>query len=245
MRKLIYLCLISFLLSVTPQVAGASHLSRAEVFNYTAAGANVKMMALPTWITELIKTAVDQVLKAMNLALMRLQNKNINLMNVAKLLESKIHSEGMQNLMETGQKMKDLYEQYYDDLKRVKDVIVTIATLKDLVERERDFIALYADILDMVNNNEVFSAAEIKLIVSSSDRVFTNATTSIAEVETVIESFKTDMSDAERLILIKGINNRINADLMSMKQMRNGVLQIIARRNHTESNSIRQLYYNE
>lgn len=243
MRKLVYLCLFSFLLALTPQVAGASHLSRAEVFNDAVPGANANMMALPAWIIELIETAVDQVLKAMNLALMRLQNENINLMNAAKLLESKIHSEGMQQMMETGQKMKGLYEKYYDDLRNVKDIIVTIATLKDLVETERDFIRLYAEILAMVNSHDVFSAAEIELIVGSSDKVFTSATTNIAEVETVIESFKTDMTDAERLILIKGINHRINSDMVNMKQMRNSVVQIIARRNSTETNSMRQLFY--
>lgn len=216
----------------------------AEVYVWTpkgqalSAAGNAQMMAMPDWIVKLIKASVDQVLKAMNLALMRIQNKNIDLMNIAKAAESIIHSEGMQKAIETGKKMKDLYEKYYDDLRRVKDAIVTLATLKDLVKTEQKFMEDYGQILKMIQENNVFTAAELDYITRASATVLENAMKSIEEVNMVITSYKTDMTDADRLILIKNINDRIGRDQMIMQDLKNKIASVIMVRKNTDANSI-------
>lgn len=212
-----------------------------SLLHVRAVGA-AEMMAIPEWIVKLIKAAVDQVLKAMNLALMRLQNKNIDLMNIAKAAESIIHAEGMQKLMDTGKKMKALYKKYYDDLRRVKDAIVTIATVRDLVETQKDFMADYQRIIEMINTGTIFSPDEIDYITRASATILDNAIKNINDVTSIIESFKTDMTDADRLMLVKNMRNRIDQDKVSMEQLKNNVTAIVLMRSNPQKDNIRLLF---
>jgi hypothetical protein len=222
----------------------AAHSTATLSLMHAHASGNSKMMAMPDWIVKLIKTAVDQVLKAMNLALMRLQNKNIDLMNIAKAAESIIHSDGMQSLMKVGKDMKALYEKYYDDLRRVKDAIVTIATVKDLVETQKGFISDYQRIIEMINAGTIFSPDEIDYITRASARILDNAIKNIDDVTAIIESFKTDMTDADRLLLVKDMRNRIDRDKVSMEQLKNNVTAIVLMRSNPQEDNIR-LFFNK
>ena len=243
MRKSLIAVILKMLIALPPVGAGASHRPVSEVYVWTPKGqvlasGKAEMMMVPEWVVKLIKAAVDQVLKAMNLALMRIQNKNIDLSNAAKVAESIIHSNGMKELMKVGNKMKDLYEKYYDELKRVKDAIVTLASIKDLLETEKRFVEDYAQILKMVNSNDVFKANEIKFITDASAQILTNARANIADVKMVIESFKTDMTDAERLLLVKNMNQRIDNDRVVMRDLKSKVENIIMIRRTPDANSI-------
>jgi hypothetical protein len=224
------------------QVAAHSTITLSLMHAHAAGDAEI--MAIPEWVVKLIKAAVDQVLKAMNLALMRLQNKNIDLMNIAKAAESIIHAEGMQKLMDTGKKMKELHEKYYDDLKRVKDAIVTIATVRDLVETQKDFMADYQRIIEMINTGTIFSPDEIDYITRASAAILDNALKNIDDVNSIIESFKTDMTDADRLILVKNMRNRIDRDKISMEQLKNNVTAIVLMRSNPQEDNIR-LFFNK
>ena len=220
----------------------AAHSTVTLSLLHARAAEDAAMIAMPEWIVKLIKAAVDQVLKAMNLALMRLQNKNIDLMNIAKTAESIIHAEGMQKLMDTGKKMKALYKKYYDDLRRVKDAIVTIATVRDLVETQKDFMADYQRIIEMINTGTIFSPDEIDYITRASATILDNAIKNINDVTSIIESFKTDMTDADRLMLVKNMRNRIDQDKVSMEQLKNNVTAIVLMRSNPQKDNIRLLF---
>lgn len=243
MKKLVII-LLTCLPLLAPVGAEASHISRAEVYTYAPNG--LMQDETPNWIVQLIKTVTDQVLKAMNLALMRLQNENMDLTNAAKLIESTIHSEGLQNVVNAGKEMKDLYEKYYDDLRIVKDAIVTIATLKNMVETERALFQDYLAILDMVNKYSVFSPKEVDYIVKASQTVFENAVINIEEIQGVTTSFKTDMTDAERLTLIKQINARIEQDRRTIQVLKGEITRVVIFRIAPENgDNLRNLFYND
>ena len=175
--------------------------------------------ALPQWVIQLLKTAADQVLKALNIALQRLQNKEIDETNEAKIFEASIHSRFIKNIVTKGNEMRDLYKTYYDELKAVKEVIVTIGELRDLVKQEADFIRVYQGILDVIASG-VFQEAERDYILGLAGQILDGARANVADVKELITGFSTTMQDADRVTIIKGVNARISADLVRFRSLR-------------------------
>src|SRR6187551_3442602 len=72
-------------------------------------------------VMEIIKQAITKVIVAVDLKIQRLQNKTIWLQNAQKVLENKMSELKLKEIAEWTDKHKKLYEEYYEELWKVKN----------------------------------------------------------------------------------------------------------------------------
>ncbi len=66
---------------------------------------------------------ISEVIKQIDAKVQRLQEKTLELQNIQKKIENKLHELKLAELSNWTQKQKDLYQQYYDELKQIKSDI--------------------------------------------------------------------------------------------------------------------------
>src|SRR5215213_9644934 len=87
-------------------------------------------------ILEIIKQAVIKVIKAVDLMIQRLQNKTIWLQNAQKVLENKLSQLKLKEISEWTKKQRKLYDQYYQELWKVKNTLVTFHKVKEIAQKQ-------------------------------------------------------------------------------------------------------------
>jgi conjugation system TraG family ATPase len=73
---------------------------------------------------------VGTIVKAIDLKVQQLQNEALVLQNLQKLIENKLHELKLAEISSWSQKQKDLYRQYFDELKQVRPSIDSLFTRK-------------------------------------------------------------------------------------------------------------------
>src|SRR5687768_3118732 len=75
------------------------------------------------WVV--VQQALKQVLLAMDAQVQRLQNKTIGLQNAQKKLENTLSKLKLKEISDWAEKQRKLYDEYYKELWKVKNVIST------------------------------------------------------------------------------------------------------------------------
>ena len=197
---------------------------------------------MPQFIIQILKTAADQILKAINIALQRLQNKEIDETNKAKIIEAGIHARWLKDIVTAGNKMRELYDNYYQELRTVKEVIVLIGELRDLVQQEADILKAYRGILEVIGSG-VFRLDEQESIASLAQDLFNGAKANVEDVRHLITGFGATMQDADRVTIIKEMNQRIAGDLIRMRALRNELASVVGVRTHKEQDTNIELFF--
>ncbi len=68
-------------------------------------------------------TIISKVVKAIDLKVQRLQNETLVLQNVQKIIENKLYALKLAEISDWSLKQKELYRNYFDELKRVKPAV--------------------------------------------------------------------------------------------------------------------------
>lgn len=204
-----------------------------------------QLMAIPEWVIQIIKTAVDQVVKVLNIAIQRLQNTKIKEMNALKVAEGIIHSKGIKKAIEIAKKGRDLYDKYYEDLKVAKNIIKTIQGIFDLATLERKFLAEFGDIIHMLNTT-TFTANEIDFLTRTATAILDKATNNITDIkEMVLALSDLSMDDKDRLQLVLDTREKLHAELTHMRRLSGHVNYMAAIRGIPgASNHLKDLLHN-
>src|SRR5699024_1396635 len=81
-------------------------------------------------VAEVIKAGVKKVIKAVDLKIQRLQNKTIWLQNAQKTLENTMAKLKLKEISSWVSKQKTLYQDYYQELWKVKMLITYYSEIK-------------------------------------------------------------------------------------------------------------------
>src|SRR5947199_3331901 len=87
-------------------------------------------------ITILIKEAITKVIKAADLQVQKIQTRTIWLQNAQKVLENTMSKLKLNEIQQWVQKQKDLYQQYFDELWKVKDVLSYYHKIKEFTDQK-------------------------------------------------------------------------------------------------------------
>lgn len=188
------------------------------------------MVSIPQWIVKIIKAAVDQVIKAMNLAIQRLQNSKIKEMNALKVAEAIIHSKGIQKGIDIAKKGRDLYQKYYDDLKVAKNIIKTIQGIFDLATLEKTFLSEFGEIINMLSTG-TFTPDEVDVLTRTANAILDKATHNITDIKNMVLALaELSMDDQDRLQLVLNTRDKLHSDLTYLRKLRRDVGYIAAMR---------------
>ena len=195
-------------------------------------------------IVDIIKAAVKKVIKAADLQIQRLQNKTIWLQNAQKTLENKMSQLKLNEIRDWVQKQKKLYEDYFEELKKVKSAIANYKRVKDIIEMQVAMVNEYRGAWALFRQDKNFTPDELEYMLNIYTGMMDESIKNIDQLFMVVNAFTTQMADAKRLEIINGVADNVQQQLLDMKEFnsQNKMLSLQRASEKGEIEYVRRLY---
>ncbi|RYZ48583.1 MAG: conjugal transfer protein TraI [Sphingobacteriales bacterium] len=169
-------------------------------------------------IAEVIKAGVKKVIKAVDLRVQRLQNETIWLQNAQKVLENTLSKLKLTEIADWTNRQKELYSKYFNELVQVKSAIAYYQRIKDITQRQMDILSEYQRAKGLFAKDKHFSASELGLMEEVYRGILNASLKNMDQLLLVVNSFKVQMSDGERLEIINQVALRMDENYQDLKR---------------------------
>jgi hypothetical protein len=195
-------------------------------------------------IAQIIKEAVKKVIKAIDLMIQRLQTKTIWLQNAQKVLENKLSKLKLNEIAQWTEKQRQLYKKYYDELWQVRKTLATYHRIAIILQRQKQLIDQYHFTWRAINNDKHFSKTEIDYMYSVYGGILNQSAYNLDEIMLVINSNRTQMTDAKRLEIINKAGDKVDQNYQDLKQFNNQNIRLSMNRakDEHEIETVKKLY---
>lgn len=195
-------------------------------------------------IAQIIKEAVKKVIKAVDLLIQRLQNKVIKLQNAQKVLENELSKLKLKEIAEWTEKHRKLYEEYYDELWKVRNTIAAYERIRKIIQRQQQIVEEYNRAWRLVKDDEHFTQQEIDYLYRVYSGILHESVRNLDQILLVVNSFKTQMTDAKRIEIISKSGDNIDKNYGDLKALNAYVVSMSMRRakDKHDLEGIRKLY---
>lgn len=172
-------------------------------------------------IVDIIKAAVKKVIKALDLQMQRLQNKTIWLQNAQKTLENKMSQLKLNEIKDWVEKQRKLYDDYFQELRKVKAALAYYNRVKDIIERQVQMVNEYKGAWALFKQDKNFTADELDYIYNIYSGMMDESLKSIDQLFLVVNAFTTQMTDAKRLEIINTVSDNLEQQYVDLKDFNN------------------------
>lgn len=195
-------------------------------------------------IAKIIKEAVKKVIKAVDLMIQRLQNKTIWLQNAQKVLENKLSELKLTEIAQWTEKHRKLYEEYYEELWKVKNALAAYQRIRQIIDKQVRIVDEYKRAWNLVRQDDHFTEGEIDYMYRVYKGILNESVQNLDQILLVINSFKTQMTDAQRLSIISQAGDRIEQNFIDLLEFNMNTMQISLNRARTQSeiDRVKKLY---
>lgn len=195
-------------------------------------------------IIELVRQVAIKAIKAADLAIQRQQNKIIWLQNAQKTLENTLSKLKLDEISEWTSKQKEQYQQYFDELQKVKLLISYYQRIKDIMQTQLALLNEYRRVWALVSSDKHFTAKEIRYMAQVYAGILEETASNVDQLAMVVNSFRTQMSDAKRLEFINSIADKVEENYTDLKAFNaeNGQLRLQRSRTAAEAEHVKKLY---
>ena len=195
-------------------------------------------------VIDIIKEAAIKVIKAIDLQVQRLQNVTIELQNIQKQVENTLAKFKLQEIADWTEKQKQLYQDYFDELWRVKSFITYYKRITAIIQKEKELINEYKRAFALIRKDNHFSEEEIQYIQGVYTGIIDKSTESLDQILLLLESFTVQMSDADRLELLNRSADEIETCATDLRRFtdRNTQLSLQRAKNIEEVETLKKLY---
>lgn len=198
----------------------------------------------PFPIAQIIKAAVVKVIKAVDLAIQRLQNQTIRLQHLQKEIENAMSKLKLKEIAEWGDKQRALFKTYYDELWKVKAAIAYYKRVKDIATNQVQIVKEYKRAYALIKQDKHFTPNELLYIQDVYSGILAESVKNADQLLLVINSFATQMPDSERLKLIAQADENITKNLSHLRQFTNqNIMLSIERSRDEQEQAILKSYY--
>jgi len=188
-------------------------MSAMTLFVAMPKGANAQIA-----VVEVIKAGVKKVIKAVDLKVQRLQNKTIWLQNAQKVLENQLSKLKLTEIADWTEKQKNLYKEYYDELWKIKSSIAYYKRIKVLTAKQIAIVDEYKWAWNLFRQDKHFKVEELSYMEKVYTGILEESINNLDQILLVLSSFKTQMSDAERLDIINKAANQMDLNYTDLKK---------------------------
>jgi hypothetical protein len=214
-------------------------MSAMTLFVALPTGANAQIAVL-----EVIKAGVKKVIKAVDLKVQRLQNETIWLQNAQKVLENQLSKLKLTEIAGWTEKQKDLYSQYYEELWKIKSAIAYYKRIKDLTEKQVAIVDEYRWAWGLFNKDRHFQPEELQYMETVYSGILDASIKNLDQILLVVNSFKTQMSDAKRLEIINAAADQMDTNYSDLKRFNAQNIQLSIQRSQSldETATLKEIY---
>lgn len=195
-------------------------------------------------ILEIIRQGVKKVIVAIDLKIQRLQNKTIWLQNAQKVLENKLSELKLTEIAEWTENHRKLYEQYYNELWEIKNAISSWQRIRQIMQLQERLVDEYLRAWNLLKQDERFTKDELDYMYRIYSGILEESVRNLDEILLVINPFKTQMSDSERLEIVNRAGEKIEKNYADLKAFnaQNILLSMNRAKDTHEVETIRKLY---
>lgn len=168
-------------------------------------------------ISQIITVVIKKVLKALDLAVQRLQNATIKLQNAQKALENVMAKIKLDEIFEWTEKQRKLFAGYYDELWRVKNAIASYKRTRAIVENQLQVLKEYKVAVALFSGDKHFTPEQLESMMKVYLGILNESVRNIDQIATVINAFSTQMGDARRLEIISETDDRVQKNLNDLR----------------------------
>ena len=172
-------------------------------------------------IAEIIRAGIKKIIVAVDLKIQKLQNKTLWLQNAQKELENKMSKLKLTEIKDWVNKQKELYKDYFEELKKVKNAITYYHRVKDLIEDQAAMVKEYKAAWAVFRNDKNFTTEELNFMSGVYDGMLKESLKNLDQFFLVINSFTTQMSDAKRMEIINKAADKIEETFLDLKSFNN------------------------
>lgn len=209
-----------------------------------SAGAHISSATPPPPIFGLVTAAVKKAIKAIDLRIQRLQNKTIWLQNAQKQIENTLSKLKLNEISDWTKKQKQLYQGYYDELMQVKSIISYYKRIRDITEKQAMLVSDYHRYWQMFLQDSHFTDEELDYMQKVYGGILSDSLENIEQIFMIVESFSTQMSDAQRLKLINDAADRIDENYIDLSTFnsQNIMLSLQRSKSKEEAQMMKRFY---
>ena len=160
-------------------------------------------------ISIIIKEGIKKVIVAVDLKIQRLQNKTVWLQNAQKTIENALSKLKLTEISDWVEKQRKLYDDYFQELWKVKAVLTYYQRVKDVLETSVALVRQYQSAWATFQQDHHFTSDELSNMERTYSGLLTASGHSIEQLELVINAFTTQMSDGQRMQLINQAADQI------------------------------------
>ena len=186
-------------------------------------------------LAEIIKQGVKKVILAVDLKVQRLLNKTIWLQNAQKELENVLSKTKLDDISGWAEKQKDLYGDYFDELRKVKDAIALYHRVKEIGEKQVLIVSSYRKNYQLFRQDAHFSAAELEYMDEVYSGMIGESLKNLDQLSLVVNAMTTQMPDAERIRIINAAGASIDRVYNDMQSFNNGNRMLSMHRSKDEA----------
>ena len=191
-----------------------------------------------------IKATVKKVVKAVDLLIQRRQNAVIKLQNAQKALENTMAKLKLDEITDWVKKQRDLYKQYYEELKKVKAIISYYFRIKQIAEKQALIVEQYQKAWRLFQNDKHFTYEELAYMQKVYGGIMEETSKNVDLLTLVVKSFAAEMTDVKRLEIIDKASRQVDKvfDELSIFNRENKLLSLSRSKNEFEAKVVKELY---
>jgi hypothetical protein len=195
-------------------------------------------------VTAIIKAAAVKVIKGIDLQVQRQQNKVIRLQNVQKTLENTMARQKLGEISGWVEKQRDLYENYYTELYRVKTTVADFQRIRNIIGKQGQLMAEYQRAWRMFQQDQHFSPEELGYMAQVYTGILRESANNLDQVFLIVEPFATQMSDAQRMEILQAATTRVETNYQDLKMFNQQNLLLSMQRAKAQQDvmAVRKLY---
>ncbi|MFC0263718.1 MULTISPECIES: conjugal transfer protein TraI [Cyclobacteriaceae] len=195
-------------------------------------------------IAEIIRQGIIKVIKAVDLKIQRLQLNTIWLQNTQKTIENVLSKLKLDEISEWTEKQRELFGDYYDELWKVKNIITQYQRIRDIARNQTLLINEYQTVWNLLRQSQYFSIGEIRYMENVYTKILESSLNNMEQIYIVASSFRTQMSDAERLELIHRVDRDVRNNLADLRRFNRQNIGLDSQRggNLKNINIIQEIY---
>lgn len=195
-------------------------------------------------VWEVVRQALIAAIKAADLAVQRLQNKTIWLQNAQKALENVLSKAKLDEISDWVDKHKKQYEQYYDELSKVKAAISGYRRVKDIMTKQVKIVDEYKRAFGLFKQDKHFTEKEIQYMVRVYTGIVDESLKNLDQLFLVVNALSTEMTDGKRLEIISAVADHIDENLNDLRDFNSQNVRLSLQRSKDENeiNAVKALY---
>lgn len=195
-------------------------------------------------IVAAVKALAKKVIRAIDLAVQRLQNRTIALQNAQKVLENALSKLKLKEIGEWVDKQREQYAQYFEELNKVKTLIAYYHRVKEIMAQQVRMVEEYKRAYTLFKNDKHFTAQEILYMAQVYEGMLNASLQHIDQLVLVVNAFKTQMTDHKRMAIINQAANAVEENYQDLQAFnnQNKLLSLQRSKSADEAKMVKAMY---